>query len=66
MRLPGFVAEASLLGIDRSRGRRAAAPGMSGKRPERSCRNKDLELARFTCPSLFLAPVTSVVRMSSK
>jgi len=68
MRLPGFVAEASLLGIARSRDRRTAGGGARHFRqtPGTLTPQQGIELTRLAWPSLFLAPVASVVRMISK
>jgi hypothetical protein len=48
--------------------RRAAVLGISGKRPERSRRNKEFELTRLAMLGLaiFSAPVASVVGMISE
>ena len=64
MRLPGFVAEASLLGI----ARRTAGGGARHFRqtPGTLTPQQGIELTRLAWPSLFLAPVASVVRMISK
>lgn len=58
MRLPGFVAEASLLGIDRSRGRRTAGGGARhvGQTPGTIMPQQGLGVGALHVPVTFLSP----------